>query len=359
MTEPITTGALTARLVQLLDRIQGNPGGADLAALAAAIVQLAGDPAASLRGVVTELGELAAVVEALRGVPDTDLATLADGLYTQTLPRSPYLLGISSRLADMEARLDTLQAALGAEPYQSLELGSARGYLAAILAALQTQNEGIPPISTVGDTPSNGDVVISGRKYAIFLPPITGATVAANGYDLTPTGSWLGWNAYIQTTDPTPRINSATDIPNQWLALAGSGSINFNVAQQYPIRVFLRAPQSAGAFTWFWDLGEISQVSTGAGTRWLPVTNKYPELTFINFNANAPRCLSTATNFGAWRWEITSPGPSSVYGTDTLSTVLSTASGTIPSGGTNRWVVQTTAQPTAGTYIRIIPPAAS
>lgn len=332
-------GELRDRLIQLA----GDPA-TDLADLAASLEALQGTPAASLREVITTVTDL-------RGTSNTNLGQLlSEAQYVSAQTQ------LQSRLLDIREDLDVIKAALGASPYGDLELASARGLLNAILTTLRNREFGTPPISVSGDVPSNGTIVLSGRRYALFLPPIQGVTVASNGYDLSrSSGSWLGWNAYIQTTDPEPRINTATDIPNQWLALAGSGSVNFNVSQQYPITVYLRPPANSG-YIWYWDLGEINQVSTGAGNRWLPTTSKYPDLTFINFNANAPRCLSTNTNFGNWRWEITTPGPQSVYGFNALSVVLSTGSGTVPAGTTNRWVVQSTTQPTAGTYIRIYPP---
>jgi hypothetical protein len=271
------------------------------------------------------------------------------------------ILDIVGALATLDDRIDKIQAALGAAPYNSTEIASARSFLWAILQALQSNQIGTPPTTSTSDIVSNGSIVVGARKYAYFLAPITNVTVANNGYDLTrsPSGqSWLGWNAYIQTTDPAPQVAGAADLANKWIALSGIGTINFSVASSYSISVYLR-PSADSGYVWYYDLGEIASVSTGSGNRWLPSPTKYAgQLTFSSIGGN-PRVLTTASNWGRWLWQITGNSPQSVYGTNGLSVVSNSPSGTIPIGATNQWVIQFYNAPGSGASIRIVQPTGS
>lgn len=323
-----------------LDALRGTPA-SDLATLVAAVTALRGAPA-------SDLAAVQAAIAALRGVNNATLSTL---LTEQQFDTTMALL--MGYILDIRQYLDEIKAAVGAVPYEDLELGSARGFLNSILRALVQQNEGIPPLTVAGDFADNGSSALDGRKYALWLPPIQNVTIATNGYDITAAPSWSGWYAYIQTTDPAPRIGSAVEVANTWLQLVGTGAINFSVEAQYSIKVYLRRPAETG-YVWYFDQSEIEAVSTSNGTRWLPSTTKYPALTFINFSAGAPRTLSG--NWEGWRWEITGNSPQSIYGVNALSQVSNAGTGQITTSGTNRWVVQFYASPGAGATIRIIPP---
>lgn len=197
----------------------------------AALEALAGVPAASLADLVT-------AIAALRGLSNTNLGQLLseDGYVNAQVQ-------LQGRLLDIEERLDRLQAGIGAVPYESLELGSVRGYLASILGVLRQQTYGRLPSSTTDTNLSSGEVIYNGRRYAIF-GDIAGVTESDGGRTLT--ADWSGWQAYIQTTDPAPQVAGAADVPNAWIDLVGTGPINFSVAAAYTISVYLRAPEGLG-----------------------------------------------------------------------------------------------------------------
>lgn len=253
---------------------------------------------------VTVQDRIRMAVALLMGNPAEDLATLAAALYTQTNPRYPWLLSINSRLEELKGQVDKLQAAVGAEPYSSLEIATVRGYLHSIL---QVQSQLL-----YGAAPSGSNVAVSddfeivdGRKYARFDGPIQGVTIAGNGYDVT-SGQWSDWQAYIQTTDPAPQIGTAHDVPNVWLQLVGSGTINFSVAGQYQIRVYLKY---AGLQTGTYEF-TTEPYTEGPYNRYGIVAAGVPGFTLYNndgsgwANANKNVFWQTSSNY----WIRLSPG---------------------------------------------------
>lgn len=201
-----------------------------LTALQTDISALRGDPEATLAAIRADLS-------ALRGLSNTSLG--------QLLSESQYVsaqVQLNSKLLDIRSDLDALRVAIGAEPYNDLELGSVRGLLNAILRAVSQGTSGIPPAAGDTDIGNVGTAIISGRKYAVFVPPINGVSIGENGINVTATGSWSGWHAYVQTNAPSFYLNETLDIANEWIQLVGTGSYNFAVENQYSIRVFLRPP---------------------------------------------------------------------------------------------------------------------
>lgn len=234
-------GALDAQLAAL----RGTPA-SDLAALATALTALRGTPA-------SDLAAVAAAVAALRGTPASDLAAVAAAVAALRGANNATLSSLLTEsqfdtqsqlqngiLLDVQQVLDDIKTAIGTPTGDATT--TALGYLSQIARQTYIAVSGLPPSSSANDTGSAGDDVISGRRYAKFYPPITGVTIAANGYDITAT--WTGWRAYIQTTAPQIKIATATDVPNTWLPLTGTGTINFSVDAQYPIYAALRAPVS-------------------------------------------------------------------------------------------------------------------
>lgn len=148
---------------------------------------------------------------------------------------------ITSRLGDLQTRLDAIQAGIGAVPYNSLEVASVRGLLNSILRVLSAQASGLAPILQAGDISSSGTTVVNGLRFATFAEPISGIVVQNDIRNVTTdNGNWAGWQAYIQTNAPTSVVNGSNDAVNTWINLAGTGNYNFAVNDEFQITVYLR-----------------------------------------------------------------------------------------------------------------------
>ena len=245
MTEPVN---LTQRLEVLRDHLLGAPSPNSLSDVHAAVEAILGPLESQvtlyhllsgLRGpTATNLGDVLEGLAALKGSGADNLTTMGaklDEVVSQ-------LDNVRQAIVAQEGRLDSIQAALGGEPYNDLELATTRGLLQALLNCCRAARLGEFPATQPTDGRSVGAVISGGRKYALWPNPPEGVTVAANGFDIT--ANWSGWQAYIQTTDPAPQIGGVADAPNMWLELVGTGTINFSVELNYPITVHLRPPMS-------------------------------------------------------------------------------------------------------------------
>lgn len=350
---------LTARLISLIENITGYPSPNSLSDVHAAVAALLGPEEAQvslaallvgLRGVpITTLADINTSLATLRGVED---ATLSDLLRTDEYVNAQ--IQLNSKLVTLIDLLDAINSAIGGVPYQDLERVSVRGLLYAILNALGVLTTGRTPLGE-RDEQSNGDTVVSGRRYALFDPPIPDVTIDANGYDLT--AAWAGWSAYVQTTAPEIQIGTATDSPNAWLALAGTGEINFSVDAAYPIIAYLKRPaEFEGFYIWTFEDSELESWVGSGLTRYGPITTKYPDLVW-NTNASGFRYL--AGDWAGWSWESAVTSFSAVYGYNALSTIVGSASGTVPAGAYNQLYLAFENAPSAGWYIKLTPPGAS
>ena len=253
MTEPVN---LTQRLEVLRDHLLGAPSPNSLSDVHAAVEAILGPLEsqvtlyhllAGLRGpTATNLGDVLEGLAALKGSGADNLTTMGaklDEVVSQ-------LDNVRQAIVAQEGRLDSIQAALGGEPYNDLELATTRGLLQALLNCCRAARLGEFPATQPTDGRSVGAVISGGRKYALWPNPPEGVTVAANGFDIT--ANWSGWQAYIQTTDPAPQIGGVADAPNMWLELVGTGTINFSVELNYPITVHLRPPTIGVPYT-IWE----------------------------------------------------------------------------------------------------------
>src|SRR5690606_35692685 len=219
------------------------------AALALQIASMQGTPAKSLSDVWAAADNIASELDSGEGITAYNLL---DGIYTI--------------LADHTERLDRLQEAVGANPYQSLTITTVRGLLYTMLNRLSIITTGPLPVGG-GDASSDGDILVEGRRYATF-GPITGITISSDGRNLT-ASNWSGWTYYIQTTDPAPQIAGTPTSPNGWTDEGLTGTVNFSVEAQYPIAVYLKRPPAfEGFYIWTFDDGELESWSGSGLTRY-------------------------------------------------------------------------------------------
>lgn len=236
---------LTTRLNELRAAIAGMGPDPTLAGLAQAVqslLGLSGEEETSLAGLLkgitgaspASLFDLSLILASIKGPGSRSVADLlTEGYFANAY------LDMLGEIGVMQERLDRIQAVLGAVPYESSEVQSVNSTLWELYRCCLAQTYGRQP-ATLGDHLSTGDAISSGRRYAVFAPPIDGVLVEPDGINLT--ADWSGWQAYIQTTDPAPQIAGASDVPNAWVDLVGTGTINFSVAGQYTITVHLRRP---------------------------------------------------------------------------------------------------------------------
>jgi hypothetical protein len=185
--------------------------------------------------------KIVAALATLMGEDARNLTLLYDGLaeanrLIYNTDAQVYYIG--QTIPDIQQRLDRIQEAVGATPYSSLTLTTTRGLLKAILDRLTTIALGTAP-SAGGDGVSSGDVLLEGRRFALFDTVPSGLTVSNSGKNLT-ASSWDGWSYYIQTTDPAPQIGSTPTDPNGWTDGGLSGTVDFSVESKYTITVYLR-----------------------------------------------------------------------------------------------------------------------
>lgn len=213
---------------------------ARLTTLEAQVAALAGTPAGSLAALAAQLASVRNDLVDLRGLSNRNLGELlSEAYYAQAQ------IQLNSKLLDIREDLDVIKSAMGATPYNDLELGSVRGYLAAILQSLGVLTGGNPPLLQDNTDRQNAGIdLYNGRKYAIWPNPFDDYVITNDGRDISRGSglSWLGWSVYIQTTDPVPQINSTADAPNMWLPQSGAGAINISVEASYPLKAFLRRP---------------------------------------------------------------------------------------------------------------------
>lgn len=293
------------------------------------VAALAGTPASSLAALKTDLtlatehlSELRSAITNLRGVDQRNLSqiytALYDGLFIQgDVANYPAHIRLNAELESISERMDALQAGVGAQPYESLELASVRGLLNALLTNASAATYGLAPITRANDVSSDGEAYVDGRLYAMFAEaPSPAITLGTNGFSLT--GDWSGWSCYIQTADPQPLENNNSAPANRWYTLVGNETKNWSVQQRYTIRVTLRPPPSSGTFVDFvsvfvtlnaassprpavvWGTSTPYQTSnnSGGGTTWGENV-----VLLGNFNGAVITCNANSANWLriAWR----------------------------------------------------------
>lgn len=234
-------GDLAERLALQLAALQAlrgvEPAG-DLGQVVQAVAALQGVQPATLRELATAVSALNATLSDLRGLGAFNTIGGIGGLLSSF--RGEYLTE-NGYIKD---------AVLGIYASTGIPTGDATttvlGRLAAIERLLATQVSGLPPVIDNDAIGSTTTTAVSGRKYAVFTPPIAGVAISENGINLTAVNGWGGYYAYVQTNGPAAYLNETIDIVNEWIQLVGSGSYNFAVDQQYSIRVYLRRPTFTG-----------------------------------------------------------------------------------------------------------------
>ena len=239
-TQTFLMGNLSEKITSIITNISEMRGAAFANTLAAINSTIA-----SLKGTEqSDLTQLHTDIAVLRGVNNATLSSLlTEDQFDTTMQ---LLMGY---ILDIKEQIDKLQAALGAVPYESLEVASVRGLLWSLINAISTQTSGAPPVLSGGEIENGGSLLVEGRVYAMWAEePGPGVTVTEGGIDLS-ASDWGGWWVYVQTTDPAPRQSGATIQSNIWYVLSGSGTRNWSVAAGYTIKVYLKPPVTSNIWT--------------------------------------------------------------------------------------------------------------
>jgi hypothetical protein len=306
-----------------------------------------------LEGVTEGLPYITTALSALRGPNASTLDDLVKqasfAAYMSDV--DDQLTALDTKLQGVQTRLDNLLSDTGDGVNGYLASKTVRGLLWQLLQYAQQGFSGIPPTQQDGDLQSEGSTIIEGRKYATFTPPIAGVDISGGGTVLTPTTAWEGWTYYIQTTDPAPHLSGDEVAPNAWLPLSGSAGVTFSVAVQYQIAVFLRQPERLG-FNWRYILGEIEEVSTTFGARWLPVTTKYPSIVWGDIGGGSRMLVG---DFSGWQWEVLGGGGQAQWTFGSDWGLSGNDTGTFPNG-TISIIVQFSGYPGEDASITLVPP---
>ena len=221
---------------------------------------------------------IVSAIEAMRGTGTNNTLAKLYGLWNPGSGMLPYDLLDNNYLKTIElvSLLTKSNNALGAEPHDSLELGTVRGFLSAILFA--SSQIGILPDGDIGSyLNSSSTLSLNGRRYIVW-PDLANIVESANGTELTPDSSWSGYSIYIQTTAPAARLHDVTtpaaDIDplavNTWIDLGGSDTLAFSVESTYQVKGYLRAPTTGAARTIEATLVGTNNNGTWYVIRWAP-----------------------------------------------------------------------------------------
>lgn len=243
-------------LTTRLEALRGTlPGLADLATLAGLAVEVR-----ALRGIAEEpQTSLAGLLAGLRGSTGATLEDIYAELGAQSLiidDTRDKLAALNGQTTALYTLLDYTNRALGAQPYDSLELNTVSSVLWAIYQLLRQMDTslaalagGVAPFPVDRQWASAGVTTInteSGwRAYARWPDAPEGATVGTDGYTLTPSGDWTGWRAFVQTNSSAPWENDSPCPAQTWYSIAASGSVNWSVESGKNITVYLQAPNLA------------------------------------------------------------------------------------------------------------------
>jgi hypothetical protein len=342
---------LGTTLDAILTTLNSSSGNIDAAPIVAAIEALRGTaPDNTLERVANAIFGLAG---ASPGRTITDLYELwnpAEGITPYNMMDNQYM-----KLVEIIDLVTKSNNALGAAPLNSLEIGSVRGFLSAIMYAVQ-QSGIVPDGDLNGYLHSDSTLSIDGRRYIVW-PDLANISESSSGTELTPDSSWDGYEIYIQTTAPSATLHDITtpaaDIEsfavNSWVALGGTHKLAFSVDASYMAKGYLRAPTITEPTFYIWYMGDTEAVETDTGIRYLWKLTKYPSLTYVSL-AHAPR--AAYGDWGLWRWNITGGNIYSVYGVSSLTTVSQAAIGTFPAD-THYIVLQSDSGPL---QIELLPP---
>lgn len=157
-----------------------------------------------------------------------------------------YLSDVVSALSALDARIDAIEATLGAGPYSSTETGNIRAILLDI--AMNSGIRGVPPDGvTGGEVSSEGTATLAGLRYVLWPASSAYARTADHIY-LTPSVIWDAYQVYIQTDAPDCQMLDGTDpsgsissfAANSWVQLAGSHALGWAVNSIYSVSGYLR-----------------------------------------------------------------------------------------------------------------------
>lgn len=293
----------------------------------------------------------------------TKLDTVILGLDTLNTTLNTALGVVQQRMlgpdgAHLGTMTENIARALGAQPYNDLELASIRSWIYTIMQNLQ--RIGVDPDTNTGtgtQIGSTGTISLDGYRYIIW-PEITGVVRNTDGTQLTPYPDWSGYSVYIQSDAPTATLFDLTNsqltnnslATNTWITLGDSHILSFAVPSMYNAKGFMRVPNRTGHY--YWGAADIEVVNVpNYGNRYMWNMTKYPALQYVQNGVN-PRAI-----FGSWsgyKWTMTGTALNIQYGANWLTEHSSSnATGTFPAN-TYYILCQSTA---SGITIKLEPPA--
>lgn len=186
------------------------------------------------------------------------VTSLQSGLYyDQGSFTTPWLNIIAGYLANPENAgtlydmVSNMNAAIGGAPYSSLELGTVRGFLNAIM--MNANNFGVLPDGSFENVIGSSSTLTDNNQRYVVWPAISGTERfdSDTRIERTTGNSWDGWELYIQTDSPdnaqfqthlgVPELPTFLQITtNGWVPLDGPYGFRVSVEAQYQIRGYLR-----------------------------------------------------------------------------------------------------------------------
>lgn len=228
---------------------------ARLTTLEAQVAALAGEPSSTLAALQSRLAAIEGQWSHGSGIRPYDLLDL---MYQQQVAGWGYGSGITpyslldlmyEQVVELNQRLDRVQAAIGASPYESLELGSVRGLLNALLSGAQFFGL-FPDLDPSQPLPVKADETATneGNRYIIW-PYVEGTFLADNptlglplGAFIGPDTSWAGYKMFIRSDGPTYFVNGTEYPANSWRTMSGTSAKSVWVPSIYQASGYIQVP---------------------------------------------------------------------------------------------------------------------
>lgn len=211
-----------------------------------------GDVAAKLISIEAKLDTLTTLLSTGGGIESAPIVTainsMSGGKSLLDVYNAVNGMADGITLSDLHGLITNINNAVGGYPQSSLELGTVRGFLSAIMNSVGKY--GILPDGTMGSA-STGTLTSAGRRYIVWSA-LSGITLSEDGRELTPDTSWAGYEVYIQTDAPSFTLHDVTEPAqtvdeadvNSWIALSGTHTLSMSVDSQYQVRGYMRVPVS-------------------------------------------------------------------------------------------------------------------
>lgn len=216
-----------------------------------------GDMAAKLISIEAKLDTLTTLLSTGGGIESAPIVAaindMAGGKSISDIYGAITDLAHGYTLSDLYMMVSHINNAVGGYPQSSLELGTVRGFLSAIMNSVGKY--GILPDGTMGSA-STGTLTSAGRRYIVWSA-LSGITLSEDGRELTPDTSWSGYELYVQTDAPSFTLHDVTDPAqsideadvNSWITLSGTHTLSMSVDSGFQVRGYMRIPAFSYEFS--------------------------------------------------------------------------------------------------------------